>query len=99
MERSFPGAHADVGGGYVSYPEASYLPLEWMMHQGNEAAAGKMFDPLPQYIQQELNSGLRERRSVYVHDSRLDQHTGKSQLKYIFDWGKDFGSRKTYYVK
>ena len=102
IEKSFPGAHSDVGGGYRNHPEAQYVPLKWMWQQGNAAAgqSGKepnpMFAPLPDFVGKYLNSPLA--RNPYTHDSRLDED-GSYQNIYISDIDKKPGERNIFWMK
>ncbi|MFZ2655639.1 MAG: DUF2235 domain-containing protein, partial [Victivallales bacterium] len=68
IEMSFRGAHADIGGGYTDFPEASYKPLEWMRQQG--ISHGVPFGSLPSSIRDFLNSPRGKADRVYIHDSR-----------------------------
>jgi len=37
IEQSFPGVHSDIGGSYFDKKDMSYLTLEWMVNQANDA--------------------------------------------------------------
>jgi RHS repeat-associated protein len=93
VERSFPGAHADVGGGLKSYPQASYAPLRWMWEQGNGLTAGGMFAPLPQHISDFLSKPPGNRSPVFIHDPRISESTTRLDWKYMTDWWREPADR------
>ncbi|OGV79926.1 MAG: hypothetical protein A3K18_09815, partial [Lentisphaerae bacterium RIFOXYA12_64_32] len=99
IEKTFPGAHADDGAGYRDHPEASYAPLKWMWEMGNRTANGAMFRPLPGRVEKFLNSNAGKKGVAFLHDSRVDETTGKAQWKYIMDWWHNVGDRKIYWME
>jgi hypothetical protein len=94
MEVSFRGSHSDGGGSYRTFPEASYLTLNWMRDQGNLAANGELFRPSPKDIQTFVDSEQGRSGKVFIHDSRIDEDTGSVQWIYYSDWRKNMGERK-----
>jgi len=63
VERAFPGAHSDVGGGYADCPEASYTPLRWMRDLALAHGA-----PLTKPLDGAVENYLRAPYAPVLHD-------------------------------
>lgn len=81
IERSFRGAHSDVGGGYADNNELSRVPLGWMWEQVLKAGV-----PL-NYLPENERTATRN----------LIEHDERTWLDTVLHWLDRDDGRKVYY--